>query len=119
MFLFKFHRGSERSIVYVVFVLHIIRGGGRLYMETLLDYGVYRVYLISTDRLTLAPNHRVLVFLSSRRIGHTNPLTREQVLLPSLWVQRGGETHSLAAEGMGRTNSDEATDTLVIDVLGA
>jgi hypothetical protein len=64
--------------------------------------------------------YRVPDFLSSRPnwVHHPPPATaRECCSSPTLDPR--GETHSVAGKGVGGTNSDEGTDTLVLYVLYA
>ncbi len=54
-----------------------------------------------------------MLSLQSSELASTCPLTRKRVLLPQI---PGEGAHSLAGEGAGGANSDEGTDTLVLQV---
>jgi hypothetical protein len=53
----------------------------------------------------------VLGFFSSRPNWDPHPLTRRRMCLPPS-LASGGGTHSLTGEGVGRSKSDERTDTV-------
>jgi hypothetical protein len=61
-------------------------------------------------------NHRVhsaRLSVQSSALGPPTPCPRKRVCLPPTWVLGGGETQSLAGEGVGGPYSDEGRDTLV------
>jgi hypothetical protein len=80
-----------------------------------LTYGVQQPLYLPPHTNYRHRVNRVSGFLSSRPYWVPPPLTRKRVLIPPMLGPRW-ETHSLARDGVGRPNSDEGTDTLVLYV---
>jgi hypothetical protein len=75
---------------------------------------LFFIYLFFIQRLSyisLAESPGISV--QSSLMGPPHPLTRRQVLLPPLWILRGGDTLACGEE-VGTPNSDDWPENMVL-----